>query len=208
MGQYYFPTILREKNKRFYSEEFYSHQYDRNGLKLMEHSYVGNVFTETVIAQLFNKPGRLAWIGDYHAKGDFAELNSGLPPILEKRFYEHYKCFCCKGDERYKHGKHVRYYNHPDAVSERKGRFILNHDKHCYIDMVEYEKNAPKDDWDCLIHPLPLLTAVGNGRGGGDFVGVNQEDVGIWAGDLIEVADSAPNGYADCTDDVWFEETY
>ena len=78
MGQYYYPTILREKNKRFYSEEFYSHDYD-NGLKLTEHSYCGNNFVETIMAQLLNKPGRLAWLGDYHSDGDFAELNPDLP---------------------------------------------------------------------------------------------------------------------------------
>ena len=91
MGQYYYPTILREKNKRFYSEEFYSHDYD-NGLKLTEHSYCGNHFVETIMAQLLNNPGRLAWIGDYHSDGDFAELNPDLPEIIEKKFYAHYKC--------------------------------------------------------------------------------------------------------------------
>ena len=92
MGQYYYPTILREKNKRFYSEEFYSHDYD-NGLKLTEHSYCGNHFVETIMAQLLNKPGRLAWLGDYHNDGDFAELNEDLPKIIAKKFDEHYKCF-------------------------------------------------------------------------------------------------------------------
>lgn len=202
MGQYYYPTILREKNKRFYSEEYFSHDYG-NGLKLTEHSYVGNNFVETVMAQLFNKPGRLAWLGDYHEKEDFAKLNPGLPDILEKRFYEHYKCFVTPGCEEDCKGKHLRYYNKPTEVQERKGRFILNHDKQCYIDMVEYEKIAPRNGWvDTPLHPLPLLTAVGNKRGGGDYYGPCAEDVGCWAGDLIETQMARPNGYRDVTEDV------
>ena len=210
MGQYYYPTILREKNHRFYSEEFFSHDYGHNGLKLTEHSYCGNTFVETVMAQLFSKPGRLAWIGDYHKKDDFAKLNPNLPKILEKRFYEHYKCFVLPGCEEDCHGKHLRYYNRPEEVKTRKGRFILNHDKQCYIDMVEYEKNSltcsKDEDWH--FHPIPLLTAVGNGRGGGDFSGIGEDDVGIWAGDLLEVQCARPNGYRDVTADINFQESY
>jgi len=209
MGQYYYPTILREKNKRFYSQAYFSHDYD-NGLKLTEHSYCGNNFVETVMSQLLNNPGRVAWIGDYHEKGDFAKLNPDLPDILEKRFYEHDKCFCRKGDEHYVTGKHVRYYAQPEEVKERKGRFILNHDKQCYIDMEEYEKVAPHaNDWDDFpFHPIPLLTAVGNGRGGGDFSGDGEEDIGCWAGDLLEVQCARPNGYRNVTEDIYFHENY
>ena len=208
MGQYYYPTILREKNKRFYSEEFYSHDYD-NGLKLTEHSYCGNHFVETVMAQLLNKPGRLAWLGDYHSDGDFAILNPGLPEIIEKRFYEHYKCFTLP-DYDYCTGKHVRHYNKPEEVKERQGRFILNHDKKCYIDMEEYEKNSLTcaEDSEWHFPPIPLLTAVGNGRGGGDFSGIGEEDVGCWAGDLLEARNARPNGYEDVTAEVQFQEIY
>ena len=94
------------------------------------------------MAQLFNRPGRLAWLGDYHEKEDFAKLNPGLPDILEKRFYEHYKCFVTPGCEEDCKGKHLRYYNKPTEVRERKGRFILNHDKQCYIDMVDKSVNV------------------------------------------------------------------
>ena len=209
MGQYYYPTILREKNKRFYSEEFYSHDYD-NGLKLTEHSYCGNNFVETIMAQLLNKPGRLAWIGDYHSDGDFAELNPDLPEIIEKKFYAHYKCFTSPGYEYCCKGKHIKYYNKPEEVKERQGRFIINHDKQCYIDMEEYEKNnlTCTEDNDWHFHPIPLLTAVGNGRGGGDFSGIGEEDVGCWAGDLLEVRNVKPNGYQDVTEDFQFQEKY
>ena len=64
--------------------------------------------------------------------------------------------------------------------------------------MEEYETNAPKaSQWmGCAFHPIPLLTAVGNGRGGGDYEGTNMAEIGIWAGDLLETQDARPNGYA------------
>ena len=42
MGQYYIP-IIKRNNGTF--ETYDSHDYD-NGLKLMEHSYVGNSFVD------------------------------------------------------------------------------------------------------------------------------------------------------------------
>ena len=57
MGQYYTPIIKRDKKL----EGYYSFDYN-NGLKLTEHSYINNSFTETVMAQLFDNPGRLAWV--------------------------------------------------------------------------------------------------------------------------------------------------
>lgn len=206
MGQYYYPTILREKGHRFYSQQFYSHDYDRNGLKLMEHSYVGNSFTETVLAQLFNNPGRLAWIGDYHEEGDIARLhdNDSAYVKLDELFRRHYKKF--HYEKNWHTGEVKTNYSHPEMVNERKGRFILNHDKKQFIDMVWYEEHAPRDAWGCMIHPLPLLTAVGNGRGGGDYWGIYEDDIGSWAGDLIETQNAQPNGYCDITEGVMFEE--
>ena len=86
----------------------------------------------------------------------------------------------------------------------------MNHDKKCYIDLVEYEKNnlpcTEDDEWH--FHPIPLLTAVGNGRGGGDFSGIGEEDIGCWVSDLLEVQCARPNGYRDVTADINFQETY
>lgn len=71
---------------------------------------------------------------------------------------------------------------------------------------------------------MPLLTAVGNGKGGGDYYGdraINKEDVGLWAGDLIEIVKYNEDykwnyetkqyeykGYKNITDDVLFDEGY
>ena len=194
MGQYYYPTILRQKGKRFYSEQYYSWDFN-NGLKLMEHSYIGNEFVKAVISQLFNRPGRLAWMGDYHEAGDITHAD------LDKAFRTHYAKYHTREESTDKP------FSKPTG-STKTGRFILNHDRHEYIDMRVYSDKAPADSWGCKIHPLPLLTAVGNGRGGGDYWGVDQDRVGSWAGDLIETQDAKPNGYLDITDLIEFKESY
>ena len=63
------------------------------------------------------------------------------------------------------------------------------------------------DRWDFHIHPLPLLTAVGNGRGGGDYRGYeNKSMVGYYAGDVIEISEEIPDGYSDHTEIGFFSE--
>ena len=53
------------------------------------------------------------------------------------------------------------------------------------INLNEYKaESVDKEGW--TIHPLPLLTAVGNGRGGGDFQdGIGIEWLGLWAWHLL-----------------------
>ena len=81
-----------------------------------------------------------------------------------------------------------------------------------YIDLAEYIRQNkwttagswnngvfdPNDTWEMCINPLPLLTACGNGRGGGDYHDCypDYDKVGIWAFDLIECTDVCPEDYA------------
>ena len=65
MGQYYKPINLTKK------QWLYSHDY-HNGLKLMEHSYIGNSFMQ-IIEQLLSPTGSwhkdpIVWAGDYADK--------------------------------------------------------------------------------------------------------------------------------------------
>jgi hypothetical protein len=64
------------------------------------------------------------------------------------------------------------------------GRYVINHTKQVYF---EKEKNT--------IHPLSILTAEGNGRGGGDYRGSNKDLSGTWARDVISVENTVPEGY-------------
>jgi len=59
--------------------------------------------------------------------------------------------------------------------------YIVNHTKKVYIKKCEG------------IHPLPVLTAEGNGRGGGDYTGPNMDMVGTWARDVISMENEAPD---------------
>ena len=62
----------------------------------------------------------------------------------------------------------------------RKIRYLVNHDKKVFVGKTKVPKDS--DGWQ--IHPLPLLTCEGNGRGGGDFRGVS-DLVGSWSRDII-----------------------
>jgi len=61
--------------------------------------------------------------------------------------------------------------------------FIVNHTKKEYVMKMNE------------LHPLPLLTAEGNGRGGGDYHGADEDLVGTWARDVISVEMEAPADY-------------
>ncbi|MGV9823453.1 hypothetical protein [Nocardia xishanensis] len=75
------------------------------------------------------------------------------------------------------------------------GRYVINHDKRTYVDKTTVVANAVG----LAIHPLPVLTVEGNGRGGGDLregsVTGDITLVGTWARDRITVADTVPDGY-------------
>ena len=69
-------------------------------------------------------------------------------------------------------------------------KFLLNYDRKLFVDLNEY-KTACTDENGWCIHPLPLLTAVGNGLGFGDFQIGNTgfRLVGSWAWQLISIED-------------------
>lgn len=70
-------------------------------------------------------------------------------------------------------------------------RYIINHSKNLYVD----KQNQPLlKSINYEIHPLPLLTCEGNGRGGGDYHGSNQHLVGTWSRDIISVDNELPTG--------------
>ena len=66
-------------------------------------------------------------------------------------------------------------------------KYIVNHTKKQYI----YKNNYK------LYHPLPLITAEGNGRGGGDYYGINEDKIGMWSRDVISIEKKIPENYTE-----------
>ena len=180
MGQYYKPVILGEKteeNHETVKAWMYSHEYG-DGLKLMEHSYQGNNFVSTFEKQLSRK-------GDYHKSrvvwaGDYADEEPGLKIINEGKEYDANLYSLCNDKNEIK----------PKVSKTDTYPYILNHTKKLFVD----KNKVPEiKDWEgAKIHPLPLLTCEGNGRGGGDFRGDEKGIVGSWARDVISVEKTNP----------------
>jgi len=161
MGQYYKPVNLDKK------ESIYTHDYN-SGLKLMEHSYLGNAVMN-VVENLLSPVGdwykcKLVWAGDYaeeekqRHKNIYNLIEKKITPIESKSFY----------------------------------RYIINHTKKLYIDKDKIKED--EDSTGLKIHPLSLLTCEGNGRGGGDYY---KEDIriGNWSRNVISVENKIPKNY-------------
>lgn len=151
-----------------------------SGLKLMEHSWLKNGFVNGVLEAIWYKPARVAWVGDY------ADDEYDFDEYYTKVVYE-----AVWGE------KNAPELPFEDVPSIYESGFLVNHDMRQYIDMKRYSKAAgfsPKWDVDntWVIHPLPLLTVIGNGRGGGDYHGINMGMVGTWAMDLLEFTEKKP----------------
>ena len=173
MGQYYRPVLRYAESRR---STIYNRKVDGQYTmaKLMEHSWWHNEFVSTLCKKLYKNPMRVVWVGDY---SDDADETNGLTK------------------EDLKELRKIAWYRKGREVEKDEllldGKFLVNHTKGCYIDCSEYRNACERDGW--CIHPLPLLTAVGNGLGGGDYMrGTNVEDVGRWANDIISVEDVEP----------------
>jgi hypothetical protein len=182
MGQYYFPILLKKNwklSKQPVLMTLYSHDFD-NGLKLMEHSYVGNNFVRSVQYVLANYGNDLhfVWCGDYadevktHYYPNGVDLYSMAGELTDSN------------DEHYLFVKN----SIPNFIELHDYKYIINKSKKEYVIVPEYCENK----WQ--IHPLPILCANSNGRGGGDYHSNGKEDdkyIGRWAYDIIHVSDDA-----------------
>ena len=145
-----------------------------NGLKLMEHSWIDNGHVNGVLEAIEDNPCQVAWVGDYADEaGDFDE-----------RYTEEVRDAVWSGNC-------LKDSPFAEMPSTHRDGFLANLDKGAYIDLAEYIGAATYTQrWDrsggeWCIHPLPLLTAIGNGRGCGDYHGTCMGAVGAWAMDEI-----------------------
>lgn len=182
MGQYYRP-ILGDKyglNCKVYDRTVDG---EYTLAKLLEHSWWRNPFVNAFSENLYEEPGRVCWVGDYADEPeDFCFSNCSA-------FYV--PCY------RAIWGDKVKLQTILSTGFTLDEKFLVNYDTKEYVDLEEYKKlSVDKHGW--VIHPLPLLTAVGNDRGGGDFHEGNTgyENVGMWAWHLISIADKVPKGFS------------
>ena len=179
MGQYY-KALYKEKNTTEWKG--FDTYHITIGCKLMEHSYIGNLFVTTVKNTLFNNPCQVIWAGDY----------ADHEPDTDKNMYDLVETTSLiEAELPYEDMKQVQNVLKEQLRPEaEKMLYLVNKTKGLYVD---YSK-VKEDDYHFRIDPLPLLTAEGNGRGGGDYEGHNMKLVGSWARDVIYVTDKLPEG--------------
>ena len=169
MGQYYVAVNLDK-------EEYLSPSDYHNGAKLTEHCYIGNEFANAVVNLLTGrwKNDRIVWAGDYGDEELFTPLGykNNLYNYAEDTFTE---------------------VKDADIQNAQEDSYLCNKD----IKMFVALKDLPKTEDGFVIHPLSLLTASGNGRGGGDYHGLDEKICGYWAADRLFVSETAPEGYTE-----------
>lgn len=194
MGQYFMPMVIDEVGN---ITTLYSHDFE-NGLKLMEHSWIGNSFVNAVASLIVKKPCRVAWIGDY--SDDFFGKDAYEKAMPQEDFMKYYEA--AWGEER---SHQLVPSKLPEGwervITKNSEGYLVNHTKKIVLDIKKYigRNECAFGDWmGWCVNPLPLLTACGNGRGGGDYnyrAKVGLEHVGTWAFDVIELTDTKPDGY-------------
>ena len=172
MGKYYTPIILKEDKKTPIGFA-YSHDFG-SGLKLMGHSWMKNDFVGFIESLLkrgmpFHKSS-IVWAGDYADEEPFESIPKQVIDSLVVSGYD------LAGLQ--KDGANLQSIAEHSAPKLRPNthkiedfkihkasetRYLVNHDKKQFVDKTKVPTDS--DGW--KIHPLPLLTCEGNGRGGG-----------------------------------------
>lgn len=202
MGQYYKAvTFDKEGNKTVYSLQSDMFRKERNfdfynGIKLMEHSWIGNSFTDFFSKLIYKNPLAVVWVGDYasDAKTAAYERNCDFPVPEEK-----YETFC--------NSMWSEDTENVDFIYKRRhfgyrGKYLVNHTKKCYFSLNRFAHKKQK--W--IVYPISLLCAIGNGLGGGDYWGADEWLVGTWALDIISIEDEIPEGYSEDEIPDFYEE--
>ena len=201
MGQYY-RIVNLDKRQQMIPEEY------GNGFKLMEWAYNKNLMVHALMNLMANR-----WKGDrVYVVGDYADLYDPNEPChnaLRKAMEE------IDGVSLYRHARidFERVLPEPEKASPlheiRIGppvsfrmstadigyRYIYNHAlrqvvdlRHCPVEWIWYDEDAAKAAVE-KVAPLPLLIAVGNGRGGGDYQSIypGYELVGSWCDTVTSI---------------------
>lgn len=203
MGQYY-KTIINYEHK----DEPVA--VDSLGYKLMEHNYFHNRHTDAVTKLIYNKPCQLAEMGDY---ADDYLLNPECQTETFRKKSNDIKLDLAVLYHKYRFDDSINVYEDNNSEDYKPKwdydkLWFVNHTQKIGINLGKsMERNKNKDGW--ILYTPNLLCAVGNGLGGGDYYDnlPNFEEVGAWAGDIVEITDSLPIGYTEDTE-TYFKEEY
>jgi hypothetical protein len=144
----------------------------------MEHSYLGNKFMR-VVEWLLSPEGyfhksAIVWAGDY---ADPEEDGQNL--------YYH----CNEMEDR-------QITPEPKNFNAEDYPYLVNHTRKEYVKKALHGSHTP--------HPLSILTAEGNGAGGGDYRGHDEDHAGRWAREILSVEREVPDDYTEL--EVLFKE--
>lgn len=214
MGQYYKPVSLDKLKEKDKNETWlYTHQFGHQGLKIMEHSYLQNDFMQAVEVLLtpFGPwyKHHIVWAGDY-ADSESERKQEGLNSLDVE---ESGNIYDMADEDR---GLEpiapyiIQQIKDENKIDLDEYRYIVNHDEKLFVDKqhVKAYKASWMDEGEegWKIHPLSLLVAEGNGRGGGDYYegSSDYELVGSWARQSISIEKEIPEGYTEL--EVSFKE--
>lgn len=180
MGQYY-QIAFKHEGKRVIVNDRRVAGEGYIMAKLLEHSWLGCDIADAVAREMHGNPLRLAWVGDYADDGDEVEVAT-RGDVSYKRVWGH---------------DHKHEFPANDNGFDYSHKWLVNHDKKLAVSFDEYIA-ASKTKYG-VIAPFPLLTAIGNNRGGGDYYEdlPDFDKVGTWVWDLISIEDTKPDGYED-----------
>jgi len=166
MGQYYHALILAEKSeadKEFIRAAIHAFSFN-SGMKLIEHSYIDSQFMCAV--EFLLSPLGMFYKSRVVWAGDYADPDPGSKENLH----------CLSEGKQYTPSHSIDF-----CMMMQQYKFIVNHTKKLFINKAGRH-----------FHPLSLLTAEGNGRGGGDYSGSCEDLIGSWARDVISVEMTEP----------------
>lgn len=199
MGQYYKTVMIREGgdgNKDIITVDNNCKFKEYHGLKLMEHSYLNNEWTDAIAHFIYRNKVRMAHVGDYAY--EFPQYELAYNKSVTRTPLDIHSIW---GQDLYDENGMLRRFNY-------SGKYLINWDKKEYINFNHWKVNN-KVSWaeDVYITPVTMLTALGNDRGGGDYHAPlpHAEDVGCWAWDCISIEDQAPEGFVE-EGTIYFKE--
>ena len=186
MGQYYRVIISNIRERRIFKAVLGGKLTEQaHGVILDNGTWEDNGGVLAIMQKLEYSPHFVAWVGDYSE-----DLLDAIPEVGSYSY-------AAKPKYQEVWGEEAEYMCQDDNVHGNM-RYLLNISKNLYVDLQELAE-IRRNDKDKYIYysPLPLLTAVGNGRGGGDYdlTADDADKVGSWVWDLISVDSFVPAGF-------------